>query len=221
MELEFKTLNTKLDKGNYYLTAFPKKYIFLHHIAGHSAESAVNWWNVEPANQHVAAPFLIEKDGTIYRTFDEKYWAYALGVTGATPIEKASIHIEIVAYGPLIKVEDKFYFKSGPNSKTEVPKEEVYHYLTKFRGNGYYHAYSKAQRESVIKLIIYLKEKFKIPMERVIDDKFCDILPNPLKLKPGLYSHTNVRIDKSDIHPQHDLIGDLISLHKGNYNLAL
>lgn len=221
MELEFKALNIKLDKGNYYPQIFQKKQIFLHHTAGHSAESAVNWWNVEPAKQHIASPFLIERDGTIYRTFDEKYWTYALGLKGGTELEKSSIHIEIVAYGHLIKKDDKYYFQASATSRKEVPKEEVYHYLTKFRGYNYYHAYSKAQQESIIKLIIYLRDKFNITMERMVNQDFCNILPNPTKLKKGLYSHTNVRADKTDIHPQHDLLESLINLHKGNYKLAL
>jgi N-acetyl-anhydromuramyl-L-alanine amidase AmpD len=218
--MEFKTLPTKLNPNNYYPEVFLKSYLFLHHIAGHTADSAVKWWNTEPKNEHVSTPLIIERDGNVYRTFDEKYWAYALGLKGGTSVEKASIHIEIVAYGHLAQEEGRFFFKPTAKSKFLVPDEEVFAYEQGYRGHTFYHRYTKAQINSLCELIVYLKNKFNIPMERKVNGLFHEYVGGRGPYKPGLYSHSCVRKDKTDIHPQPDLIEALMRLHENNYTIT-
>jgi hypothetical protein len=71
----------------------------LHHTVSSTMQSAWNWWN--ETEDHIATAFIIDKNGIIYRCFDEKYWAYHTG-TGAH-YDKHSIGIELVNEGSLIK----------------------------------------------------------------------------------------------------------------------
>lgn len=197
----------KLSATQYYKAEFNKKHIFLHHTAGASAKSAIQWWNSAP--DHVATPFIIERDGTILQLFDPKYWSYALGLKGGTAIEKASIQIEIVAWGPLDNVLGRFY----SYAKQEVVKEEVITFGN-WRGMKYYHRYTTAQLVAVDWLLRKLIQDFGIkPQENVeqcwnFDEKWQ---ANP---KTGIWSHSTVRKDKSDIIPQPELIALLKNLPK-------
>lgn len=190
-------IKSKLLKSNqYYPVAQKKKRIFLHHTAGASASSSINWWNEKP--DHIAAPYLIERDGTIIEAFDPKYWAYALGVPGGTDMEKESIHIEICNYGGLSEMNGKYYIFG--NKLNEMPKEKVQVYKKDHRGFKAFEKYTEAQIKSTIKLIDYIIKEFKISISDVENFWYFGA-----KTK-GLQSHTTVRKDKSDIHPQPELI---------------
>lgn len=208
--MDIKILPHPLLTNQFYNEKTFKKYIFLHHTAGASAQSAIEWWNSKP--DHIATPFIIERDGTIYQNFDPSLWSYALGVKGGTFIEKAAIHIEIVSYGGLVKVGDD-YFTSASNSKTHINPIEVVPMVTKYRGYDYFQDYTDAQVASVLQLVPYLLQLFpSIKMQASIKD-FWVLRDKPLSLTPGLWSHTSVRPDKSDIIPQQNLIEGLYGLY--------
>jgi N-acetyl-anhydromuramyl-L-alanine amidase AmpD len=177
-----------LKSNQYYQGINPKKYIFLHHTAGGSAASSVAHWASNP--DHIATPYIIDRDGTIYECYDPKYWAYHLGVKGNSAIEKASIGIEICSYGAL---------KNGVTytGKTIAPEKRV---ETVFRGEKEWEAYTPEQIASLKLLIPYLLDKFKIPLQP--DRKNFWEYKNPATLPPGVWSHSTVRKDKIDIAPQ-------------------
>ena len=190
-------IKSKLLKSNqYYNVKTTKKKIFLHDTAGASASSSINWWNEKP--DHIAAPYLIERDGTIIEAFDPSYWAYALGVPGGTDMEKESIHIELCNYGGLSEMGGKYYIFG--NKLNEIPIEKVQLYKVSHRGFKAFEKYTAAQIKSTILLIDYLCKTFKIKISDVENFWYFGA-----KSK-GLHSHTTVRKDKSDIHPQPELI---------------
>ena len=88
-----------LKDNQYYQGIFTKKHIILHHTAGGSAASSIAGWAANP--DHIATPYMIDRNGDIFECFDPKYWAYSLGVKGQTSLEKATIAIEISCYGSL------------------------------------------------------------------------------------------------------------------------
>lgn len=186
--------------NQYYTGIYKKKFIFLHHTAGSSAASAVAHWNSKP--DRIATPYIIERDGTIYETFDPKYWAYALGVKGATSMEKASIHIELVSWGGLTVKNGKFYSYTGKEIRLE---EQV---SLNWRGSKVYHEYTEAQVNALKELLSKLCMDFGIPRSTV--PKFWEY-QNPFKLEPGIWSHTTVRKDKQDIQPQIDLVNMVLN----------
>lgn len=173
-----------------------KKRIVLHHTAGGSAKSSIDWWN--KYRDRVCTPYLIDRDGTILEVYPPQYWAYALGINSSWA-EKKSIHIEICNYGWLNKINDKFYTAYG----REVSADKVVTYKEKHRGHFYYEKYTDAQIKSTIYLIDYLCKKFNIKISSKFVEKFWWYNKNTNRT---LISHTTVRKDKSDIHPQPELI---------------
>jgi len=198
---EVKTI--PLAENQYYKKALPKKHIFLHHTAGGSAASSIAHWAANP--EHIATPYVIDRDGTIYECFDPQYWAYSLGVKGNSTIERETIAIEICSYGQLI-----------PNTKGDfvaytgkiIPKEKVV--AVDWRGYKYWEAYTPEQIEALSKLLPYLIKKFNIPLQPN-RERFWEYHV-PAMLPPGIWSHTTVRKDKFDIFPQKELVELIKSL---------
>jgi len=181
-----------LKDNQYYQSVYPKKHIFLHHTAGGSAASSVAHWASNP--DHIATPYIIDRDGTIYECFSPQFWAYHLGVKGNGQIEKSSIGIEICSYGGL--KDDKTY------TGKIIPKDKQA--KCDFRGYQYWEAYTPEQIAALKLLLPYLLDRFKITPQ--IDRKDFWEYKNPSTLPPGIYSHTTVRKDKIDVFPQKELV---------------
>lgn len=197
-----------LPKNQYMGGTHPKKQIFLHHTVGGTAQSALSWWLANP--DRVGTAFIIDRDGAIWKCFEPEEWAYHLGLKTSTneALNKSSIGIEIVSWGPLRKGSDgKFYAFPGDYKKIVVPDCDVLILNEPFRGSKFYHKYSEAQIKSVCNLIVYLKNKFPlIPFPKELG-KFYEYSEKVVtEMLPGLYSHTTVRKDKSDIVPQPELM---------------
>lgn len=195
----------KLTPNQFYDQIVNKVAILLHHTAGDSAIGAIDWWNQTP--DRVGTALLVERDGQVYQCFEINRWAYHLG----TPIKNKgldinSVGIEIVSWGWLKKEEDKFYaYPLWPlkTRKVLIPKDQVLE--LDFKGEKYWHKYTDAQVENIVKLCRYLVDRFKIPVQNL--DKFWEYdLSVAEKVKPGIWSHTTVRKDKTDIFPQPNLI---------------
>lgn len=211
--MNIEVLPHPLKTNQFYAEAQFKKYIFLHHTAGSSAQSSIEWWNSKP--DHIATPFIIERDGTIYKNFEPKFWSFALGVKGGTYIEKAAIHVEIVSYGGLIRENDSYFYEPNSHSKTHVNPVEVVPMLPKYRGWGYFQQYTDAQVASILQLIPELLKEFPtIKVQPSIKDFWVLRDPATIRNLPsGIWSHTSVRPDKSDIIPQQNLIEGLYGLY--------
>ena len=112
------------------------------------------------------------------------------------------------SWGWLEKRGDKFYSYTG----TEVPAENVEYYDQGFRGQMYYEKYTKAQISALKILLQYWNLVYGIPLD--YEPTMWEINREALDGCPGIWSHTSVRQDKSDIHPQKELIRMLKSLTK-------
>lgn len=195
------TKKIPLASNQYYQGVHNKKYIFLHHTAGGSAASSIAHWASNPA--HIATPYVIDRDGTIYECYDPKYWAYHLGVKGNSSIEKSSIGIEICSYGALTEKNGKWVAYTGREIKNEksVKLDKI------FRGFQVWESYTPEQIAALKVLLPYLVDKFKITLQA--DKTNFWEYKNPATLPSGIYSHTTVRKDKIDIFPQKELV-DLV-----------
>lgn len=221
-------INKILEKGEYYQDVFPKTSIYIHHTAGgHRPDWVISGWDSDDTldavtkkkkARIVATAFVIGGisttdgdeafNGKVYRAFDESFWAHHLGTeyinNGA--LNKASIGIEICNYGPLkYNAATKQYFNYV---NKPVPAEQVITLAKPFRGYQHYHAYTDEQIKATKDLIILLKQKFpsislKSPLVNVAGFEF-DV--NAKRGVPGLYSHSNIRLDKFDLSPQPNII---------------
>lgn len=225
MEPIIKKLPLKADQ--YYQKKYTKKFIVLHHTAGGSAASSIAHWASNP--DHIATPYVIDRDGTIYECYSPEAWAYSLGSPSTSEIEKATIPIEICSYGSLAvaKVTREGKYKVGDfvtyTDKVITP-EKVVKLDKPFRPEVnpfrlkknyadltyeaiYWEAYTPAQIESLKVLLPYLLDRFKIKMQPD-RNKFWEYR-HPSTLPPGVWSHTTVRKDKIDVFPQKEIV-DLI-----------
>lgn len=204
----------KLTDNQYIKERIDKKQIFLHHTAGNnSAKNTINWWksNVDK----VATAYVIDGSGEIYQCFDDKYWAYHLGLKGDwfkkfnlsyRILDKLSIGIEICNWGFLTKKEDGYY--NYVNQK--IKDEDVYTLKTPFKNYKHYQNYTDAQLNSTKELLCHLTDKYNIT--KVYNEDIWDITKRAFIGDQGIFTHNSVRHDKSDVYPHHKLIEILKNL---------
>lgn len=226
-----------LEEDEYYSTITQKDTIFLHHTAGGSRPDwTIGGWerdflkdkngnpildeNGNPKPLKVATPYLIGRsssskkdtlwDGKILRAFDDRYWAYHLGISkNSKKLNSMSIGIEICNYGPLKQGRDgRFYnYVNRP-----INDDDVVELDKPFRGFKHYEKYTDAQLESTRKLILYLQKRWSIEIEKGIYNEDWFNYNDEWFQNGGLRSHTQVRNDKFDLFPQKELIQMLNSL---------
>ncbi len=233
----FKIYDCLLSDNEYYQEEVIKKTIYLHHTAGGSRPDwSIGSWekdfakdrkgnpvldsNGVPKSLRVGTSFVIGRkssttgdtlwDGKILRAFDDKYWAYHLGVNDPEQkFNSMSIGIEICNYGPLTLGKDgRFYnYVNKPIMESEVVKLD-----NPFRGYEYWERYTDAQIESTRSLLIHLIIKWGIKIDgKIYNEDWFNYDASKLS-NGGLRSHTQVRKDKFDIFPQKEMIQMLNSL---------
>lgn len=218
--------------NQYYKSPLTKNQIYLHHTAsGKGLDGDIKYW-LSTASR-IATALGIEFDGNIVQFFSSKYWGHHLGIKGKVfakyglrnlnvSLNQRSIGIEIDSWGPLAKVGKSYYSWVG----TKVPAKEVMKYTEPFKHYPdseffrkhrvvgfdcyYYQKYTKAQIESTRQLLVFFNEKYNIPLE--YNEDIWDVTVRALEGDPGVFTHNSVRIDKTDVHPQPDLIKMLKSL---------
>lgn len=179
-----------------------KSQIFLHFTAGWpSAKGTINYWTSDPTQ--VATAYVIDGDsGLPYQAFHPDYWGWHLGAKGTNgKLDKASIGIEICAFGPLVKKGENYYAWPD-NYNTKIDVKNVYTLDKPFRGYTYYFKYTDQQLENLEKLLIFLIKKYNIKVQKNFDLTWLEYNQELLdKCLPGIWSHTNVRKDKFDTYP--------------------
>lgn len=161
-----------LKEGQYINTVTKKDKIFIHHTAGsHRPDWVIHGWNTDGQGR-VATAYVIggrdlkDKDnsfnGKIYEAFDDKYWAYSLGIKNGA-IEKNIVAIEICNYGQLTLKNGKFYNYVG----NEVPSNMVLDLGEgkEFRGYRYWHNYTDEQIVALKELILHISKKHGINLK--------------------------------------------------------
>lgn len=207
-----KIIEKHLTNGQYLTQKYVKDTIFLHHTENLSAGATWRWWNQTP--ERVGAPYVIDRDGSIYEFFDPKMYAYVLGIKGDDNYhEKHSVNIELISAGKLYKVEKEYrFYPLWPNQSryTVIPEDSVITFSKSFRGNKFYQGYTKAQLISLSWLMKKILKDFpKIIFENKIDDMFTFDQSIIDKHKTGVYTHASVRKGKSDIIPYPDILETL------------
>jgi len=197
----------------YVAIATEKKQIVLHHtVSGKGIKGDVSHW--VNTTSRVATSLIIDRKGVIHQCFSTKYWAHHIGMKGRVinelgtsksnvELNNSSIGIELDSYGGLIKKDGKFVTVYG----NEIDKKDVVEYKEKYRGYSAYEKYTEAQLATLKELLDFLCEKWSIPSKYNAD--MFDVSKNALNGVPGIWSHTSYRSDKSDVHPQSELIAAL------------
>ena len=213
-----------MKESQYIKEVTEKKQIVLHHTAGNSSGvGTIKMWDADDRGRIASCVTISGKgqskdtyDGEICQAFSSKYWGYHLGLkrdifkAKGVPYKSLDPHaigIEICSWGPLDKVNGKFYNYVD----REVPADQVTELATPYKGYKYYHRYTDAQIESVKQLLTYWKNLYGIDITYREEDMWT-ISTRALKGEGGVFTHNSYRKDKSDIHPCPRMIAMLKSL---------
>ena len=188
----------RLPSNQFMQEVYPKKQLYIHHTVGGSAKSSFDFWMNSP--DRVGTAFIIDRDGTIFETFDPRYWAYHLGLKHKRndEINRASIGIELASEGALQK--DAEGILRAFNGKAVFRDTYIDNQFT-WRGYRYFDSYEPEQTKSLFILVKYLCEQHSIPKKCIpqaestlFHEKYFDF--------SGILGHCNVRSDKTDPHPR-------------------
>jgi len=91
-----------------------------------------------------------------------------------------------------------------------IPTENVQVYEKSYRGYFGFEKYTTKQIETVKELLLLWKERYNITL--TYNEDMWDVSKDALTGKPGVWTHTSYRSDKSDCHPQPELVEMLKSL---------
>jgi N-acetyl-anhydromuramyl-L-alanine amidase AmpD len=230
--------NHSLSSDLYYQEDVKKETIWLHNTGGGSRPDwSINGWQKEFEKDlsgnlaldqdgrvkplKVGVSYIIGRksssndeklwDGKILNTFDDKYWAYHLGINNnqSLDLNSKSIGIEFCNYGPLtLGIDDRFY-----NSVNKVVNErDVVKLDRPYRGYDYFERYTESQLESGRSLILHLINKHAIRIDgKIYNENWFNYNSN-YHSNGGIRTHSHIRKDVFDIFPQKEMIQMLNSL---------
>jgi len=193
-----------------------KTQIVLHHTVSPTASingDVATWRN---SKSRIATCIIIGYDGTPYQLFSSKYWGYHLGIKELdvkklgfqyTFLDDNTIGIEIDSAGGLTKKRGKWYDTYGHI----ISNDDVEEYPDGFRGYFGFQKYSSEQIEALKELLLFWNKRYDIPLD--YNEDMWRLSGAALEGKPGIWSHVSYRLDKSDCHPQPELIKMLKSLN--------
>ncbi len=228
-------LHDPLSGKDYFREVSPKQQIYLHHSSFHPSPSLrINQWRKSGFRMGTCVvvagmPYTGEthyKDGDIFQCFPAKYWSLHLAshaqqntipakfknVETTRSLEKGSIGIELCNAGWLTWENGRFY----SSFRSVIPEEEVIEYVDKYREKRFFHKYTQPQIESIRQLLHFFCDRFRIPKRYNAD--MWDISSKALSGTPGIFTHTSVRSDLTDCHPQPEFVRMLMELEQEEYN---
>ncbi|TWT42098.1 N-acetylmuramoyl-L-alanine amidase [Phycisphaerae bacterium RAS1] len=197
------TLTTDDSSNYYYETETTKSLVVLHYTAGR-LKGDVGALTTD--GNHVSVSYVVARDGTIYRLFDDKYWSYHLGsgaVGGNELNSKRGVGIEISNAGWLeLRNETELWAFVNPDVAgsgkhyCNTTDTDAYVKLdTPFREKEYFATYTDAQYTSTRSLLKYLAAQHSIPYEFLDETKRYELFATNTEAKDfkGIASHINFR----------------------------
>lgn len=194
----------RLSPGQFVEERHTKDLLVIHHSVGGSARSTFEYWESDP--RRVSTAYIIDRDGTIYETFDPSFYAFHIAVPGAgVQLEKRSIGIELASEGGLRTFKGRdgtvgYYSFDRVSDKTRHLSEKFI-LPQPWRGFTAFDEYEPAQLHSLFELAGNLLTVFPDIPRRFpsLDPQgMPGIVPTWWK---GVAGHCNFRQDKTDPHP--------------------
>ncbi len=194
-------------QGYFFAEKIKKEKIVLHYTAGYLTGDFSVLMNKDRG--HVSVPFVVARDGAIYRPFSSAYWSYHLGkgaIGGNTNESKKSIGIELSNIGYLVLDEANNNLNSiYGRPYCSLDDTHLYTKLDEpFRGQNYYATFTDEQYDSLIVLLRYLTGAYDIAREFLSPEDRYQYTNKVLGFN-GILSHINYRQSgKWDIGPAFD-----------------
>ena len=170
-----------------------KKWVVWHGTQGRTRETPANGkpgrattsiddWNSKP--DRVGAPYLVDRDGTIYKTFDDSEWIYHLGLKGTDgKYDRAAVGIEIANELGLSRDGEKLHAFDFNTPNTVYTGR----YLSQdWRDYHYFADFDEPQIDATIELTLDICDRHKI--------KLHDLRLPPLLLGGG--DHLSLQLPK-------------------------
>jgi len=193
-----------LKAGQWFTAVHPKKYVVWHGTTGRTrdtpsngqpgkATSTIDGWNSD--DKRIGTPWVVDRDGTIFRTFDDSQWAAHLGIQNTNnKYDKASVGIEIANEVDLRLADDKLYAfgQVKPNNRY-IGK----HFVQPWRSGEYWASLDEVQVDATIELTLDICNRFSIDPVFYYPSTDFDY-PNCFE-KATIICHTNCREDKTDL----------------------
>jgi hypothetical protein len=194
-------------EGYYFKQAYPKNQIIWHHSAGwDNARGMFDWWKNDGVT-HVATSCGITDDGTLWKGFDEQYWAASIGSKHPNnrQLDKEAVAIEVCNWGCLTESNGKYLTWAN----VELDKDSVIE--LDYKGFKYYEKYTDEEIKTLKYWTLLNAIRFNIPVNYRESDMW-ELSNDALMKVPGIYTHNSYRTDKTDVSPQPKLISMAKSL---------
>jgi N-acetylmuramoyl-L-alanine amidase len=182
----------------------PKKYVVWHGTAGRTrdtpangkpglATTSIDAWKRD--EQRVGAPYLVDRDGTIYETFDDAYWIYHLGLKGTKGrYDRASVAIELANELTLTLDGDRLH------AFGMITPGTVYrgaHFTGDWRGGRFFAELDEVQVDAAIALTLDVCLRHRIEPAFYWPSTTFDF-PRCFRIAT-IVCHSNCRADKTDL----------------------
>ncbi len=187
--------------GNFYKETYTKRQIIWHHSAGwDDARGMYDWWRQDGA-YHVATAIGIVDAGTVFRGYDEQFWAHHIGMQHPLNVlrNQQSVAVEICNWGALTETPEGLKTWAG----AIVPKNKAIE--LNYKGIKYYETYTDAEIESLKRWTLLNALRFDIPVAYREADMWA-VSKNGIEGVAGIYTHNSFISWKSDVSPQPKLI---------------
>ncbi|PKQ69921.1 MULTISPECIES: N-acetylmuramoyl-L-alanine amidase [Raineya] len=187
--------------GHYYKQTYPKNQIVWHHSAGwDNARGMYDWWRQDGV-MHVATAVGIVDDGTLFRGYDESFWAHHIGMKHLNNLARnqQSVAVEICNWGSLTEKNKKLY--SWAN--VEIPKKKAI--ALNYKGYKYYEIYTDSEIKTLKYWTLLNAMRFGIPLAYRESDMW-ELSQNAINGVAGIYTHNSYISWKTDVSPQLKLI---------------
>ena len=196
-----------------------KTQIVLHHtISSDDPTGNIRHWldhYRDSKGERVSTAFIINRRGNIYQLFLTDYWGLHIGAKSPhnnRALHERSIGIELSSWGGLNNRNGQWISTIGNHT---IPQENVELYPNGYFGFNAFERYTQLQISALEAVLLAIKMghpdidfNYKENMFGVynINTKKYELSIEALTGVSGIWSHTAYRRDKSDIHPQKEVI---------------
>ena len=193
-----------LKRGQWFADLHAKKYVVWHGTAGRTAHTpvsgrpgkattSIDGWNL--TGDRVGAPWLVDRDGTIYKTFDDSGWIFHLGLKGTNGrYDRSSVAIELANELELDLDGDRLH-AFGMHTPNTVYTGPFINY--EWRGHSYFAQPDEAQIDAAIALTLDICRRHEIEPIFYYPSLTLDF-PRCFQVATIL-CHSNCRPDKTDL----------------------
>jgi len=193
-----------LKRGQFYEQPTKKQFVVWHGTEGRTyytpasgrpgrARTSIDAWNLD-ANR-VGAPYLVDRDGTIFKTFEDSGWIYHLGLEGTRgTYDRTAVAIEFANEGPLSLDGDRLH-AFGMNTPNTIYTGQ--YFAAEWRGHGFFAELDEAQVDAGIELTLDVCRRHEIDPVFYYPSTTYDF-PRCFQVAT-IVCHSNCRKDKTDL----------------------